>query len=161
MNPLRAEQANQHEAMQLTMSSDNRVQELIERIRSRARACLLAARVCLLALLIAFIVGVLIFLWANKIVEVPVSLHSPSNIAVSNNSEPVTINIDQTLSKETADAVLNADWRRRVLNQVSALAARLGVVCILIFVMQFVMRLFRYYHATHLFFPCTSGSVVY
>ena len=127
------------------------VTDLIARLHGRAGACLLASRLCLVALFVAFACGVILFSWANKLVDVSVSLSPPTNISVSGTSQPV-ITVDQRLSKETADTVLGMEWKIRVVNQASALVARLGVVLLLIFLMQFMMRLFRYYHAAHLFF---------
>jgi hypothetical protein len=159
-NSTQARQARQNDdASRNSEGVDDRVQHLAERIRTRAGSCLFAARLCLFALFVALLAGVALFLWANKIVDSAVPLSPPTNIRVADNSQAVTINVDQSVSKETAGAVLDLDWQVRVLNQVSALFARVGVVCLLIFLMQFVMRLFRYYHATYLFFLARADAL--
>lgn len=141
-------------------ASDNMAQ-LIDRLRGRARACLWASRLCLIALVVAFAVGVALFLWANKIVDFEVQLHPPVNLSLTGGTgaSPVTVHIDQTVNKDVATEVLGLDWKIRVLNQVSALFARIGVICILVFLMQFMMRLFRYYHLTHLFFLARAEAL--
>jgi hypothetical protein len=135
-------------------SDSQRIAEFIDRMRARAKECLNASRLCLLVLAVAFIVGVVIFLWANQIVDVAVALHPPTNIIVGDtgNDAPVHVTVDQKVPERAAQFQMELEWKIRVLTQVSALAARIGVVCILLFLMQFCMRLFRYYHATHLFF---------
>jgi hypothetical protein len=136
-----------------------RVSRLAQRLHASARESLVASRLCLFALVVGLGVGVAIFLWANEIVNASVSLFPPTSVVISGSGNQPHISVYQTPPEQAAKAQLDLEWRIRVLNQLSALAARVSIVCILVYLIQFCMRLFRYYHASYHFFLARAEAL--